>query len=63
MYTVGTRKDDLIRIISKRSDKYGNGPGGTIEFMDKHNLFCLQDATVEQLEAFVKLYDGYETGK
>lgn len=43
-------KDQLIRYISKRSDKYGNK---LIEFMNLYHLINLPSATVEQLQEYI----------
>lgn len=44
-------KDDYIRWISKRSDKYGNH---LIELMDECGFNNLQKVTVEQVKHIMK---------
>ena len=43
-------KDELIQVISSRSSRYGDK---LIDFMDRYSLYCLQDATVQQLREYV----------
>ncbi|MEG1562858.1 MAG: hypothetical protein RR365_03905 [Bacteroides sp.] len=44
------RKTRLIRIISARSDRYGNL---LIDFMEHYGLSCLMDATEGQFTEYI----------
>lgn len=44
-------KNEMIKMISNKSDKHGNY---LMEFMDKFKLTCLADASEKQLEKFIK---------
>lgn len=44
-------KDDYIRLISQRSDEYGNH---LIELMDEYDCENLQQVTLEQAKHFMK---------
>jgi hypothetical protein len=46
-------KDELINIISSKSDRYGDK---LIDFLDRNNLISLKDATVEQLQNYISNY-------
>ena len=46
-------KDNLIKIISQQSDRYGDK---LIHFMDLNQINSLSEATVEQLRAYVMRY-------
>lgn len=48
---INKTKSDLIDIISSQSDRYGDK---LLDFLDKNHLTCLQDATVEQLQNYIK---------
>lgn len=45
-------KDDLIKAISSRSDKYNDK---LIEFMNMYKIGGLQEATVEQLGEYISM--------
>lgn len=45
-----TEKDELIRQLSSKSDRYGNK---IIDFLNKNNLYGLIEATEEQLKEFI----------
>ena len=44
------RKEYLIRVISRNSDRYGDK---LIDFMQTFGLSCLADATPEQLTEYI----------
>lgn len=48
---IGKTEDELIDIISSKSDRYGDK---LIDFLNKNNLTCLQEATIEQLQNYIK---------
>lgn len=48
---INKTKSDLIDIISSKSDRYGDK---LIDFLNKNNLTCLQEATIEQLQNYIK---------
>lgn len=50
---INKTKDELINIISSKSDRYGDK---LIDFLDRNNLISLQDATVEQLQNYISNY-------
>ena len=51
VFLVNKTKSDLIDIISSKSDRYGDK---LIDFLNKNNLTCLQEATIEQLQNYIK---------
>lgn len=53
MCVISKTKDELINIISSKSDRYGDK---LIDFLDKNNLMSLQDSTVEQLQNYMSNY-------
>jgi hypothetical protein len=46
-------KNELIKVISSRSDMYGNK---LIDFLEKYDIEGLMYATVEQLKEYINLY-------
>lgn len=46
-------KDDLIKVISSQSSRYGDK---LVEFMDLYGLENLQDANMAQLKEYVSEY-------
>lgn len=48
---IGKTEDELIDIISSKSDRYGDK---LIDFLNKNNLTGLQEATIEQLQNYIK---------
>lgn len=45
-----TEKDELIDVISKASDRYGNR---LIEFLERYKLSGLIEANIEQLKEYI----------
>jgi hypothetical protein len=48
------RKDQLIKIISRSSSRYGDK---LLDFMDQYKLNRLKDANAKQLEEYIKNND------
>lgn len=57
---IGKIRDDLIDIISRKSDRSGDK---LLDFLNKNNLISLQDATVEQLQSYISNYIKEEETK
>lgn len=48
-----SEKSALIQRISAASDRYGDK---LVDFMNRYGLYCLAEATVEQLREYVALH-------